>query len=48
MVMNYDGVSLPYFEGFENTTITNPEWISNIGNWELTNETSQWKLLYKS
>ena len=40
VVMDYDGVSLPYFEGFENTTITNPEWISNIGNWELTNETS--------
>ena len=38
--MDYDGVSLPYFEGFENTTITNPEWISNIGNRELTNETS--------
>ncbi len=40
VVMDYDGFPLPYFEGFENTSITKPEWISNIGNWELTNETS--------
>ena len=40
VVMNYNGEQLPFFEGFENTTITTPEWVSSIGNWDLTNQTS--------
>ena len=40
VVMKYNGEQLPFFEGFENTSITTPEWVSSIGNWDLTNQTS--------
>ena len=40
IVMDYQGQSLPYFEGFENVNLVNPEWVIPTGNWTVTNETS--------
>lgn len=40
IVMDYEGESLPYFEGFENVNLVNPEWVIPTGNWSITNETS--------
>ncbi len=39
-VLDYDGKQLPYFEGFENTTIDKPEWMTDGTNWTITDETS--------
>ena len=38
IVMDYNGVQLPYYEGFENINFNTPEWISNVGNWSITDE----------
>ena len=38
IVMDYNGEQLPFYEGFENINFTSPEWISNIGNWSITDE----------
>ena len=38
IVMDYNGEQLPYYEGFENINFNTPEWISNVGNWSITDE----------
>ena len=38
IVMDYNGEQLPYYEGFENINFNSPEWISNVGNWSITDE----------
>ena len=38
IVMDYNGAPLPFYEGFENINFTSPEWISNVGNWSITDE----------
>ena len=38
--MDYNGEQLPFYEGFENINFSSPEWISNIGNWFVTDEVS--------
>ena len=38
--MDYNGEQLPFYEGFENINFSSPEWISNIGNWSVTDEVS--------
>ena len=38
IVMDYNGEQLPYYEGFENINFNTPEWISNLGNWSITDE----------
>ncbi len=40
VVMDYNGQQLPYFEGFENTDLSSPNWIISSGNWSLTNTAS--------
>ena len=40
IVMDYNGEQLPFYEGFENINFSSPEWISNIGNWSVTDEVS--------
>ena len=38
IVMDYNGDQLPFYEGFENINFNAPEWISNVGNWSITDE----------
>ena len=38
IVMDYNGDQLPFYEGFENINFNAPEWISNLGNWSITDE----------
>ena len=38
IVMDFNGEQLPYYEGFENINFNSPEWISNVGNWSITDE----------
>ena len=38
IVMDYNGDQLPFYEGFENINFNSPEWISNVGNWTITDE----------
>lgn len=38
IVMDFNGEQLPYYEGFENINFNTPEWISNVGNWSITDE----------
>ena len=38
IVMDFNGEQLPYYEGFENINFNTPEWISNLGNWSITDE----------
>jgi PKD repeat protein len=40
VVMDYNGLQLPYFEGFENISLSNPEWILTNGSWEITDVAS--------
>ena len=40
IVMDYNGEQLPFYEGFENINFNSPDWISNVGNWSITDETS--------
>ena len=40
VVMEYTGTQLPYFEGFENTNLSTPDWILVNGNWQVTNTAS--------
>ena len=40
IVMDYNGEQLPFYEGFETINFNSPEWISNIGNWSVTDEVS--------
>ena len=38
IVMDYNGDQLPFYEGFENINFNAPDWISNVGNWSITDE----------
>ena len=38
IVMDYNGEQLPFYEGFENINFNAPDWISNVGNWSITDE----------
>ena len=40
VVMDYYGEQIPYFESFENTDFSSPNWILSSGNWSVTNTTS--------
>jgi hypothetical protein len=40
VVMDYDGEQLPYFESFEDTDFSIPNWVLSSGNWSVTNITS--------
>ncbi len=39
-VLDYNGVSMPYYEGFEFTGISSPNWFQEGNSWEVTNEAS--------
>jgi hypothetical protein len=39
-VLDYDGVSIPYYEGFESTNLSSPVWFQDNNTWEVTNQVS--------
>ena len=39
-VLDYNGVSIPYYEGFEITNLSSPSWFQEENSWEVTSQVS--------
>ena len=39
-VLDYNGESIPYYEGFETTDLASPSWFQDGNEWEITNDVS--------